>query len=236
VHSRIDDTLAYLLGCPHEHFLAFIEYIFKLDFYWRICPDENQLVEQINHLFLIDQLPYALTPFVREKEIEVFYGTETEVYKIVSHPKVINRENEFAYSSLIQPTIKLLLDEGFSYANKEFIDALEDYRKGDYGDCLTKCASSFESTMKIICTRNHWHYNETDTASRLLHIVMEKSDLDSYFEQPLIITATIRNKLSTSHGSGTQLRKVPPSKVRFAINATAAAILLIVEHCYESSN
>src|SRR4029450_5031974 len=30
-----------------------------------------------------------------------------------------------------------------------FLNALEDYRKGDYGDCLTKCTSAFESALKI---------------------------------------------------------------------------------------
>ena len=47
----------------------------------------------------------------------------------------------------------LLRDKSFTSADQEFIEALEDYRKGDYGDCLTKCGSSLESTMKIICDR-----------------------------------------------------------------------------------
>jgi len=234
--SRIEDVYAYLLKCPDEHFLDFIEFIFQVDAYSRIRQDENEMVDEISELFGVDQLPYALSPFVRERRRAMVLGGEREVHVLVSYPKVISRESEFEYSSLVRPAITLLLDEGFSSANSEFIEALEDYRKGDYGDCLTKCASSFESTMKILCARNNWPYDDKDTASKLLRTVIDKSGLESYFLQSLLIIATLRNRLSKSHGSGTEPREVPRSKVRFAINATASAVLLLVEHCQEAAS
>ena len=42
----------------------------------------------------------------------------------------------------------------FEAANVEFRDALDEYRKGHYGDCLTKCCSSFESVMKSLCKQH----------------------------------------------------------------------------------
>ncbi|MCK9354087.1 MAG: hypothetical protein M0P59_07995 [Gallionella sp.] len=133
------------------------------------------------------------------------------------------------YQSAIQPTLQLLRHSDFVSANKEFMEALDDYRKADYGDCLTKCGSTFESVLKVICARNNWPYSASDTASPLLKTVVSKSGMEPFFEQPLILVATIRNKLSNSHGAGLTPRDVTEAKAEYAINATASAILLLVK-------
>ena len=107
--------------------------------------------------------------------------------------------------------------------------ALEDYRKGDLGDCVAKCGSAFESVLKIICEKKRWPYQQTDTAARLLATVLSRTTLDPFFEQPLLLIATIRNRRSTAHGAGVQPKSVSPQVARFALNATATAILLLVE-------
>jgi hypothetical protein len=43
--------------------------------------------------------------------------------------------------------------------------------------------------------------------------------------------ATLRNKLGSAHSAGTQQRSVSQHLAKYAINATAAAILLLVEEC-----
>jgi hypothetical protein len=231
VQDDIQDVLQFLLKCGDDNFLDFIEYIFQVECYWRACSDENAMVEEINHLLLLEDLPYALTPFIREVHIENYHGSPTEVHSLVSHPKVVLRDNQALYSEAIRPAIELLADQGYSSANLEFLGALVDYRKGHYGDCLTKCGSAFESTMKHICAKRKWPYQQSDTAAPLLRVIMQNSNLESYFEQPLLTIATLRNRLSTSHGAGTQQREAPPHKARYAINATASAILLLVEEC-----
>lgn len=125
--------------------------------------------------------------------------------------------------------MELLSNPLFINANLEFLEALEDYRKNDYRDSLTKSASAFESVMKVICNEKGWSYNETDTASKLLSILIANIPLDSFFESPLILISTIRNKLSKSHGAGTQVKVVDDHLVRYVLNATASAILLLVE-------
>jgi hypothetical protein len=118
----------------------------------------------------------------------------------------------------------------FEAANLEFRDALDEYRKGHYGDCLTKCGSAFESVMKSLCTRNRWLFDEKkDTAATLLKIVVSKSTLDPFFEQPLMLIATMRNRLSSSHGGGTTVRIVEPHIAQYALASTAAAILLLIQ-------
>jgi hypothetical protein len=237
VTSPFQDTFYFLAECSDEHFLEFVEAIFKTETFAEVGPfrhsqGNEHMLDDINTLFLADNLAYTLTPFVWEHRRQMFYGIEQDAKVIAAYPQVIRREDEMTHTWAVEPTLTLLRDKSFTSANKEFIEALEDYRKGDYGDCLTKCGSSFESTMKIICDRNKWPYKQTDTAAPLLKRILNNSQLDpSIFEQSLINIATIRNKLSKSHGSGVQQKNIPQHVAKYAINATAAAILLIVEEC-----
>ena len=124
----------------------------------------------------------------------------------------------------------LLRESAYAPANKEFLGALEDFRKGDPGDCLTKCGSTFESVLKVICAKRKWAYKETDTAAPLLKTVMQGAGLESFFETPMLVVATLRNRLSSSHGAGTGSRNVTEAKAEYAVNATAAAIVFLVKH------
>ena len=130
----------------------------------------------------------------------------------------------------IKPTLTFLqTHSAFVQADQEFLEALRHYRKGEYRDCVLKCGNSFESVMKIICNRKQWPYKQTDTAQKLLTTILSRSTLDSFFEQPIMLIATIRNRLSTAHGAGTQQKTVPKHVANYVINATASAILLLVD-------
>lgn len=85
--------------------------------------------------------------------------------------------------------------------------------------------------MKIICDRRGWNYSEKDSAGALVRTVVSNSSLDGYFQQPLMIVSTLRNRLSKSHGAGTEQKDVPEHLARYTINATASNILLLVEEC-----
>jgi hypothetical protein len=131
----------------------------------------------------------------------------------------------------VKPALQLLADQRFTSANQEFMEALEDYRHGDYGDCVTKCNSAMESVMKIICERRGWSYNPNDTAHKLTQIIISESGLDGFFDPLIGIIATLRNRLCSAHGAGTQRRSVPEHLARYAINVTASNILLLIDEC-----
>ena len=101
--------------------------------------------------------------------------------------------------------------------------------RAEYRDCVLKCGNSFESVMKIICDRKNWPYQQADAASRLLKTILPQTTLDTFYEQPIILIATIRNRYSTAHGAGTQQKIVPKHVANYVINATASAILLLVD-------
>ena len=124
--------------------------------------------------------------------------------------------------------LQLLSRREFAAADAEYLSALEDLRKGDYPDCLTKSCSAFESSLKVVIQANNWPYSETDTANQLIKTLIEHTGLDPFFETTLQIVATLRNRLSSSHGAGTAERNVPRHLAAYAVTSTGSSILLAV--------
>lgn len=228
-----EDTIRFLLQCDDKQFLDFIEYIFKVRCLFHVNIEENTIVAELNELFLSENVGYELTYMVKEKVIEPvneypFFGREQEVIKTISYPQVIRKDCGVIHNMATKPSLQLLSAPMYKTANLEYMDALEDFRKGDYGDCLTKSCSAFESVMKIICEKNGWPYKQSDSASTLVNTVVSNMKLDSCFIQPLMIIATLRNRLSKSHGAGTNPKKVSQNLARYALNLTASAIMLLI--------
>ncbi|MDD5342843.1 MAG: abortive infection family protein [Smithella sp.] len=237
ISTPYDDIINYLFTCRGEEFIDFIEYIFRVQCISFFFMPSSELIEEINELIRVDNLPYYLTDFVKEEVPAGIPGIPNtgngRRINIVSYPKIIMKENEAIHEQITVPTLNFLQRPIFGNANKEYLDALEDYRKGDYGDCLTKCGSSFESVMKILCDKKKWKYNQTDSASGLVKIMIAQMGIENYFEPVLIIIATLRNKLSKSHGAGPNQREATKPQAEYALNATAAAILFLVSEAGE---
>ena len=225
---RGEDALHFLADCKSDHFLDFVELIFQVDAFWRV-NQKSAFVDHINSFLDVDALPYFLTEYVEVEEAGSYRGHATTFIKVGSYPRIILKEHRLVHSEAVEPTLHLLSDPEFAAANAEFLDALQDYRQKDFGDCLTKCCSAFESVMKVLCKRYKWPHKQTDTAATLVDTVISNTDLDSFFVQPIMLVATMRNRLSKSHGAGAGTRVVPSHVAQFAINATAAGILLLVE-------
>ena len=190
-------------------------------------PD-NPLIPTINQCLQEDDLPYHLTEYtVVHYEKDDGYGTLNSCMELTEYPRIIPKENEILHNQAVSPALQLLSAAVYHLANAEFLNALENHRKGDFSDCLTKCNSAFESTMKIICEQKKITFGQTDSAASLLKAIISNSNLDNFWAQPLMLIATLRNRLSSSHGAGSQAKVVPRHVATYAINATAAAIVLL---------
>jgi hypothetical protein len=148
---------------------------------------------------------------------------------VAAYPQIIKKDNQVAQAVTVGPALILLADRSYKTANAEYLDALADYRTGDYGDCLTKCGSALESTMKIICSRKKWAYNQTDAAAKLLDIIRANANIESYLIETFKVVAMLRNKQSNAHGAGMQPKTVSVHTAQYALSATAAAICFLVE-------
>lgn len=230
--SHLEDVINFLMTCKDEYFLDAIELIFCSNINGVSWPD-NALIPSINEFLRVDNLPYHLTGYVVEKSESLYRGTPATSIEISEFPKIIRRDNELVYKKALEPALEILSGKEFKHANQEFLAALEDHRKGDYRDCLTKCGSAFESTMKVLCKKTSISFKETDTASTLIKALLKNGQLDGYWEQPLILIATIRNRLSSSHGAGTKAKEPSEHVASYVINSTAAAVILLYkEFCY----
>ena len=189
-----------------------IEFSFR---YLRVWLDEigqsdrcKDIIAELNHRF-------------RENGVGYEFNYEAN--------EIVRIDNQVLHQEAIRPAIHLLADPTYKTANEEYLAALEDYKKGDLGDCLTKCCSSLESVMKIICDKKGWQHDPKAKTGPLLKIVLPKLGLPPFFEQPLIVIASMRHTLSPSHGAGTKERRVDEYMARYALNASGSAIVLLVE-------
>lgn len=231
-NSPQEDVLNFLLSCSDLHFLDAIEYFFQLDDRRFFQQNENAFIDQLNEFLQVDDLPYYITKSVWEKYESNFYGSPATAIRLRENPKVICRESDVLHETAIEPALSLLRKPDFLNANSEFMEALEDYRQGQYRDSVTKCNSALESVMKVICSRKGYAFSENDTANRLINSILKNTTLDPFWEQPIQIVATIRNRLSSSHGAGLQNKDVSPHVAKFTLNATAAVILLLHDEAY----
>ena len=213
-------------------------------------------VNNINKFFTLDDLPYALTGFVvaesrpirrplarllafarrtlsqRQRQSHPLTDLPKPFAQAIrnaiveAYPRVTRVENRIVQKAAIEPVLTLLSASAFREANKEFLDALTDHRKGDYRDCVTKCGSAFESVLKVICEQKGWP-SQRD-AGKLLNTVLPKTDLPSFLKPPLIQIAMIRNELGSAHGAGPRPREVPKHLAEYTINVTASATILLV--------
>jgi len=232
--QNFTEAIGYVLNCRGDEFLNFLEDIFSAECFFQVNLGETKVVDELNALLRQDNLPYHVTHFVQEtvQETSGAHAGHTVTYTR-AYPKVIMKESDVLHANAVAPALTVLQRPHFRGANSEYLAALEDYRKGDFGDCLTKCGSSFESVLKVICDRKGWRYNQSDTASALIKIVLPNTNLGAYFEQLLIIVATLRNKLSTAHGTGTAIKQPSRHLAQYALNATASAILLLAQETGE---
>ena len=180
-YNPVTEVEQFLSECSDEHYLDFIEMFFQSEKIPMYFSDRElrEAVNNINKFFNLDELPYALTQFSisesrtlrprierflsrirpRPKQLgSLIVSSHTQpqalpirIPKIEAYPQIFGRESEVMYQTAIKPVLILLAGPAFREANREFLDALKDYRNGDYRDCVVDCGSSLESVMKIIC-------------------------------------------------------------------------------------
>ena len=227
-NSQAEDVEWFLEDCTDENFLDFIEFVFQSQKpISRPLPKIGQVLpSEVNHFLNDCELPYFLTDYIWETKM----GEWGESNHLVAFPQIITRDSEVIHEVAIEPTILLLRGTRWKSANDEFLKALQCLRKQEWGNCVTRCANSLESVMKIVCKEKGWE-NDPDKlkAARLLRIVIENSSLDPYYSKLLELPHVLRNERGEVHGTSEKLSALPEHIANFAVNMTASTILLMVE-------
>lgn len=162
--------------------------------------------------------------------------TEHAVGYRYENGNIIRIDSEFTHSKVVKPALALLSGADFENADQEFRTAHEHLRHGRVEDANTGALKALESTMKVICDRQGWEFDQNATASRLIAICFANGlvspSLQAHFNslQSTLESGvpTIRNR-GGGHGKGTSTEPVPAHVARYALNLTAAAILFLIQ-------
>jgi hypothetical protein len=227
------DAGAFVEKCSPAEFFDFIEASFKLECAWRIFSEENEFVDALNGIFRLESAPYQVTygawrptPAPTSGPFTGLAGSQRTAY-----PTVVRVDEQVPHAEAVAPALSALADPAYAGADHEFRKALQDYRDGEFADCLGKCGSAFESVLKVLCAKNKIPFDPLkDTAGNLIPSALAKSTLDAgTFQEPFMLVARMRNRLSSSHGGGSKVRTVDRHVAQYAVTATAAAIVLLVQ-------
>jgi hypothetical protein len=150
--------------------------------------------------------------------------------------EIIQIDSLLLHKEAVLPAIRLTNDPKFSTANSEYMKAHEAFRHADYETCLTECAKSFESVLKIIAAERGWQINANDPASKLIEAAVRANFLQSYVAAGFTSlrsmlesgVAPVRNK-TAAHGAGTTPRSVPRELAAFQLHQTASVIVFLIE-------
>jgi hypothetical protein len=152
-----------------------------------------------------------------------------------SQGQILRIDSEFTHQEITVPALKLLEQPYLAGANEEFLTAHEHYRHGRYKECLNECLKAFESTMKAICHKRKWAYNQTDTAKALIKTCEDNGLFPVFLESHLtgLRTSlesgvpTARNKTS-GHGQGVVPITVSEQFAGYVLHLAAANIRFLV--------
>ena len=223
--SPYNNCVEFLLSCSTDEALDIIECSFHfidkacrgLSLYQRqmnsITQDPDSAIEELNYRFREHRIGYQ------------FEGGQ-----------LIRIDSQYIHEEAIKPAIVLLHEQSFKGAEEEFLKAHEHYRHGRYKEAIAEALKAFESTMKTICTIRKWTYKPSDTASKLIEIMVSNELIPNYLSQHYTSLRStlesgvpvIRNKTS-GHGQGDQPVELPEHFVAYALNLTASSIIFLIK-------
>ncbi len=150
--------------------------------------------------------------------------------------RIIRIDSTLLHQEVVRPALQLLAAKEYSGVEEEYLSAHKHYREGDYSTCLVDCLKSLESTLKVICEKRHWPYEQTNGAKTLIAICFDNGLVPKYLESHFSALRcslesgipTVRNK-EAGHGKGTKMVTVPQFMAEYLLHLTATSILFLVD-------
>ena len=149
--------------------------------------------------------------------------------------EIIRVDSQFIHSKAVKPALTLLQDKEYAGAQQEFLNAFDHYRRRKYKEALNDALKSFESTLKTICIKKGWAFDQKDTCKRLIDICYKNELIPKFWQHHMGALRSLleggvptgRNKLS-GHGQGSVPTLVPEHIASYVLHMTASAIVFLV--------
>ena len=150
--------------------------------------------------------------------------------------EMIRIDSQYLHSEAVKPALDLLDRKRYAGAQEEFLRAHKHYRNGESKEAVSECLKALESTMKSICKKRGWRYDEKAGANKLIGICFDNSLVPAYWRSHFDAlrstlesgVPTARNRLS-GHGQGETPTAVPAHIAGYVLHMTAAAIVFLAE-------
>lgn len=113
--------------------------------------------------------------------------------------EIIRIDSELIHVEAVKPALRLLNEKNYQGAQQEFLSAYEHYRHGKNKESLNDCLKAFESTMKAICDKHGWPYQQNATAKTLIQVCFDNDLVPSFWQQQL---SSLRSLLESSIPTG----------------------------------
>jgi len=148
--------------------------------------------------------------------------------------EIVRVDSDLIHSEAVKPALRLLNEKNYKGAQQEFLSAYEHYRHGKHKEALNDCLKSFESTMKSICDKRKWAYQQNATAKTLIQVCFDNDLIPAFWQQHLSSLRSMlesgiptgRNKLS-GHGQGATPVLVPDYLVAYMLHMTASTLVFL---------
>ncbi len=134
-----------------------------------------------------------------------------------------------AHQTMIAPALQALADARLAGARNEFEAALAHLLAGtqkDREDAIEEAAKSVESAMKVLIAEKALAVAANATARPLFDALKTGNVVPDFTDDLVLAAARIRNKMG-GHGAGAQPRQVDLDIATAAVNAAAAALVLL---------
>jgi Domain of unknown function (DUF7014)/AbiJ N-terminal domain 4 len=149
---------------------------------------------------------------------------------------VIRVDSELLHAEAVKPALRLLQKKEYAGPQQEFLEAFEFYRHRKYKASLNEALKAFESTMKAICKKRGWEFDQNDSSRALIDICYSHGLIPAFWQGHMAsIRAlleggipSVRNKLS-GHGQGEAPTAVPDHIVAYTLHMAGAAIVFLVK-------
>lgn len=76
---------------------------------------------------------------------------------------IVRIDSHLLHAEAVKPALTLLSQKEYTGVQHEFLNAYEHFRQGKHKEALNDALKSLESTIKVICNKRKWTYEEKDT-------------------------------------------------------------------------
>ena len=189
-----------------------------------------RMIADIESLIHGSGYPFQMTPNKAIDSLNNIFKKNCIGYKFAGN-MLIRIDNELLYANITKEVMIFLSNPDYFNINEEYLQAHQHYRNGDYEDCIVNCNKAFESTMKVICKKRSYTYDQKDAAKTLVGILVNNN-----FIPPVMLNQfsglrktledgvpVIRNNQG-GHGKGAATIVVDENTASYTLNLTGSAI------------